>query len=119
MLDKYQGEAERKVIKQRLLLCLLFNLLFSLTKVRELFADAEAEQNAKGDQSQLHVIIFDGILKDLLSFVSLLFYVLVEFDAIARPRGSRSDSTGVQGKEKRVEKERRGKDEWYENRNTQ
>ena len=47
-------------------------------KVRELFADAEAEQAEKGDESGLHVIIFD------------------EIDAICRARGSRgSDSTGV------------------------
>lgn len=47
-------------------------------KIRDLFADAEAEQQEKGDQSGLHVIIFD------------------EIDAICRARGSRgSDSTGV------------------------
>jgi vesicle-fusing ATPase len=46
--------------------------------IRKLFADAEAEQAAKGDMSQLHLIIFD------------------EFDAICKTRGSTSDNTGVQ-----------------------
>lgn len=45
--------------------------------VRKLFADAEAEQAAKGDQSQLHLIIFD------------------EFDAICKQRGATRDGTGV------------------------
>lgn len=45
--------------------------------IRKLFADAEAEQAAKGDQSQLHLIIFD------------------EFDAICKQRGAVRDSTGV------------------------
>ncbi|KAG8344649.1 putative vesicular fusion protein nsf [Trypanosoma vivax] len=45
--------------------------------VRKLFVDAEAEAAAKGDQSQLHLIIFD------------------EFDAICKQRGSSRDSTGV------------------------
>lgn len=38
--------------------------------IRKLFADAEAEQAAKGDASELHVIIFD------------------EIDAICKSRGS-------------------------------
>lgn len=46
-------------------------------KIRELFADAEAEQASKGDQSGLHLIIFD------------------EFDSICKQRGSTRDSTGV------------------------
>lgn len=47
--------------------------------VRKLFADAEAEQAAKGDLSQLHLIIFD------------------EFDALCRTRGSAgAGSTGVE-----------------------
>ena len=45
--------------------------------VRKLFAEAEAEQAAKGDRSQLHLIIFD------------------EFDAIVKQRGSTGDNTGV------------------------
>lgn len=45
--------------------------------IRKLFADAEAEQAAKGEQSQLHLIIFD------------------EFDAICKQRGAVRDSTGV------------------------
>ncbi|RHW74282.1 vesicular-fusion protein nsf [Trypanosoma brucei equiperdum] len=45
--------------------------------VRKLFADAEAEAAAKGDQSQLHLIIFD------------------EFDSICKQRGATRDSTGV------------------------
>ncbi|KEG11712.1 vesicle-fusing ATPase [Trypanosoma grayi] len=45
--------------------------------VRKLFLDAEAEAATKGDQSQLHLIIFD------------------EFDAICKQRGAVRDSTGV------------------------
>lgn len=45
--------------------------------IRKLFAPAEAEQKAKGDQSQLHLIIFD------------------EFDAICKQRGAVRDNTGV------------------------
>lgn len=45
--------------------------------IRNLFKDAEAEYRAKGDDSDLHIIIFD------------------ELDAICRARGSRNDSTGV------------------------
>jgi len=45
--------------------------------IRKLFADAEAEQKAKGDKSQLHLIIFD------------------EFDAICKQRGAVRDNTGV------------------------
>ena len=46
-------------------------------KIRELFADAEAEQAESGDASELHIIIFD------------------EIDAICKSRGSSSDGTGV------------------------
>jgi len=46
-------------------------------KIRALFADAEKEQAEAGDQSMLHIIIFD------------------EMDAIMKSRGSSSDSTGV------------------------
>jgi vesicle-fusing ATPase len=45
--------------------------------VRKLFAEAESEQQSKGDDSELHVIIFD------------------EIDAICRKRGSTSGGTGV------------------------
>ncbi|KAK7195573.1 vesicular-fusion protein nsf [Novymonas esmeraldas] len=45
--------------------------------IRKLFADAEKEQAEKGDQSKLHLIIFD------------------EFDAICKQRGAVRDSTGV------------------------
>lgn len=57
ILNKYVGQSEENI--------------------RKLFHDAEAELKAKGDASQLHVIIFD------------------EIDAICRQRGSRGDSTGV------------------------
>ena len=46
--------------------------------IRKLFAEAEAEEAAKGDRSQIHLIIFD------------------EFDAIVKTRGSTGDNTGVQ-----------------------
>ncbi|KAI8369852.1 P-loop containing nucleoside triphosphate hydrolase protein [Choanephora cucurbitarum] len=45
--------------------------------VRKLFADAEEEYRSKGEESGLHIIIFD------------------ELDAICKSRGSRSDNTGV------------------------
>jgi len=45
--------------------------------VRALFADAEAEYKARGDDSELHIIIFD------------------EIDAICKARGSVSSGTGV------------------------
>ena len=57
ILDKYVGASEEKI--------------------RELFADAEAEQQAEGDRSMLHTIIFD------------------EMDAICKSRGSVRDGTGV------------------------
>ncbi|XP_059437986.1 vesicle-fusing ATPase-like isoform X2 [Corylus avellana] len=57
VLNKYVGQSEENV--------------------RNLFADAEKDQKTRGDQSDLHVIIFD------------------EIDAICKARGSRSDSTGV------------------------
>lgn len=46
-------------------------------KIRELFAEAEKEQNEVGDASMLHIIILD------------------EMDAICKSRGSSRDSTGV------------------------
>lgn len=46
-------------------------------KIRELFAEAEEEQQLAGDESELHVIIFD------------------EIDAICKSRGSTRDGTGV------------------------
>ena len=45
--------------------------------IRNLFKDAEAEQAAKGEESELHIIIFD------------------EIDAICKQRGSSRDGTGV------------------------
>jgi vesicle-fusing ATPase len=57
ILDKYVGGSEEKV--------------------RELFADAEKEQAEAGDNSMLHIIIFD------------------EMDAIMKQRGSTRDNTGV------------------------
>jgi vesicle-fusing ATPase len=57
ILNKYVGESEKKI--------------------RELFADADAEMAEKGDDSDLHIIIFD------------------EIDAICKQRGSGKDGTGV------------------------
>ncbi|KAL2472665.1 Vesicle-fusing ATPase [Forsythia ovata] len=57
VLSKFVGETEKNV--------------------RDLFADAEQDQRAKGDESDLHVIIFD------------------EIDAICKSRGSTRDGTGV------------------------
>jgi len=57
ILDKYVGASEGKI--------------------RELFADAEKEQNEAGDSSMLHIIILD------------------EMDAICKTRGSVRDGTGV------------------------
>ncbi|XP_038895439.1 vesicle-fusing ATPase [Benincasa hispida] len=57
VLSKFVGETEKNV--------------------RDLFADAENDQRTHGDQSELHVIIFD------------------EIDAICKARGSTRDGTGV------------------------
>ncbi|KAK4759756.1 hypothetical protein SAY87_022887 [Trapa incisa] len=57
VLSKFVGETEKNV--------------------RDLFADAENDQRSLGDQSELHVIIFD------------------EIDAICKSRGSTRDGTGV------------------------
>ncbi|OAY24815.1 vesicle-fusing ATPase [Manihot esculenta] len=57
VLSKFVGETEKNV--------------------RDLFADAENDQRTHGDQSDLHVIIFD------------------EIDAICKSRGSTRDGTGV------------------------
>ncbi|KAJ8431942.1 hypothetical protein Cgig2_000001 [Carnegiea gigantea] len=57
VLSKFVGETEKNV--------------------RDLFADAEHDQRTRGDQSDLHVIIFD------------------EIDAICKSRGSTRDGTGV------------------------
>ncbi|KAI5455049.1 transport between ER and Golgi ATPase protein [Naganishia albida] len=45
--------------------------------IRKLFADAEKEQKEKGDESGLHIVIFD------------------EIDAICKQRGSQNTGTGV------------------------
>ena len=57
ILNKYVGESE--------------------AKIRELFADADADMAEHGDDSELHIIIFD------------------EIDAICKQRGSGKDGTGV------------------------
>ncbi|XP_048131493.1 vesicle-fusing ATPase-like [Rhodamnia argentea] len=57
VLNKFVGETEKNV--------------------RDLFADAEQDQRTRGDESDLHVIIFD------------------EIDAICKSRGSTRDGTGV------------------------
>lgn len=57
ILDKFVGESERKI--------------------RDLFADARTDQQELGDESDVHIIIFD------------------EIDAICKSRGSSRDSTGV------------------------
>jgi vesicle-fusing ATPase len=57
ILSKFVGESEKNI--------------------RELFADAEKEYKQKGDESQLHIVIFD------------------EIDAICKSRGSAKDGTGV------------------------
>ncbi|KAK7369016.1 hypothetical protein VNO80_11050 [Phaseolus coccineus] len=57
VLSKFVGETEKNV--------------------RDLFADAEQDQRTRGDESDLHVIIFD------------------EIDAICKSRGSTRDGTGV------------------------
>ncbi|KAL7103620.1 hypothetical protein ACP275_08G190900 [Erythranthe tilingii] len=57
VLSKFVGETEKNV--------------------RDLFADAENDQRTNGDQSELHIIIFD------------------EIDAICKSRGSTRDGTGV------------------------
>ncbi|CAG8702218.1 11086_t:CDS:10, partial [Ambispora leptoticha] len=57
ILDKYVGQSE--------------------ANIRKLFAEAEKEYKAKGEDSGLHIIIFD------------------ELDAICKQRGGKSDGTGV------------------------
>eukprot|EP00033_Pygsuia_biforma_P001976 GCRY01002199.1.p1 GENE.GCRY01002199.1~~GCRY01002199.1.p1 ORF type:complete len:740 (-),score=196.45 GCRY01002199.1:83-2302(-) len=57
ILSKYVGQSEENI--------------------RKLFAEAEAEEKSRGDDSNLHIIIFD------------------EIDAICKQRGSHSDNTGV------------------------
>ena len=57
ILNKYVGQSEENI--------------------RSLFKDAESDYKQKGDESDLHIIIFD------------------EIDAICRQRGGRADTTGV------------------------
>ena len=57
ILDKFVGESERKI--------------------RDLFADARKDQEENGDDSDLHIIIFD------------------EIDAVCKARGSSGGGTGV------------------------
>ncbi|KAF3625798.1 Vesicle-fusing ATPase [Capsicum annuum] len=67
VLSKFVGETEKNV--------------------RDLFADAEQDQRTKGDQSELHVIIFDEI--DAI-------YLVSQYDAfVMQSRGSTRDGTGV------------------------
>jgi vesicle-fusing ATPase len=47
-------------------------------KMRDLFKEAEKEMKERGDESDLHIIIFD------------------EIDAICKPRGTHSGGSGVQ-----------------------
>ena len=65
VLDKYVGASEEKI--------------------RELFADAEAEQQSEGDRSMLHTIIFDEMAR-----------VRVEInDAIKRPQLRRRGASDI------------------------
>ncbi|RPA83589.1 AAA-domain-containing protein [Ascobolus immersus RN42] len=57
ILNKYVGQSEENI--------------------RKLFGDAEKEYKEKGEESELHIIIFD------------------ELDAICKQRGSKNDGTGV------------------------
>ena len=57
IFDKYVGKTEENI--------------------RNLFVEAEAEEKKKGDESDLHIIIFD------------------EIDAVCRPRGTVTSGTGV------------------------
>jgi len=57
VFDKYVGQTE--------------------ANIRALFAEADAEMKLKGDESQLHIIVFD------------------EFDSMVKQRGSTRDGTGV------------------------
>ena len=57
MLNKYVGQSEENI--------------------RALFADAEAEYKERGDESDLHIIIFD------------------EIDSVCKQRGSTNNGTGV------------------------
>ncbi|KAE9458113.1 hypothetical protein C3L33_09987, partial [Rhododendron williamsianum] len=68
VLSKFVGETEKNV--------------------RDLFADAEQDQRTRGDQSDLHVIIFDEI-DAILSRVSVRNF------SVLRSRGSTRDGTGV------------------------
>jgi hypothetical protein len=61
----------------------------SEANVRKLFEDAEADQKANGDASELHVIIFD------------------EIDAICKQRGSVSSGSGAVLMRLRNENQRR------------
>ena len=83
ILDKFVGGSEAKV--RHFILIYYDYIMHSLyaydyyysAQIRELFEDAEAEQEESGEASELHVIIFD------------------EIDAICKKRGSVSDGTGV------------------------
>ncbi|CAI5500064.1 unnamed protein product, partial [Closterium sp. Naga37s-1] len=72
ILDKYVGAAEKNIHDASGQVC-----GSSREDIRDLFADAEKDQKEHGDESDLHIIIFD------------------EIDAICKSRGSVRDGTGV------------------------
>jgi vesicle-fusing ATPase len=74
-LAKFLNAAEPKIVNGPEILNKYVGA--SEENIRKLFADAEKEQKALGDNSQLHIVIFD------------------EFDAICKSRGTKNDSTGV------------------------
>ncbi|KAG1367803.1 Vesicle-fusing ATPase [Cocos nucifera] len=78
VLSKFVGETEKNV--------------------RDLFADAENDQRTRGDQSDLHVIIFDeidAILDSVLSHMCQLQLNADDEENWTRSRGSMRDGTGV------------------------
>jgi len=74
-LAKFLKAAEPKIVNGPEILSKYVGA--SEENIRKLFEDAEKEQKQMGENSQLHIIIFD------------------EIDAICKTRGSSKDSTGV------------------------
>jgi vesicle-fusing ATPase len=74
-LVKYLGAHEPKIVNGPEILDKYVGQ--SEENIRNLFKEAEEEQKSRGSSSQLHIIIFD------------------EFDAIAKPRGTIDNGTGV------------------------
>lgn len=74
-LAKFLKAAEPKIVNGPEILSKYVGA--SEENIRKLFEDAEKEQKQMGENSQLHIIIFD------------------EIDAICKQRGSSKDSTGV------------------------